>query len=519
MNHNSSRSHVILQLDVEVRNQRNHLKCASSAILLADLAGSEGMDKTQTKGKNTLEGAKINTSLLSLSKVVKRLSQNEKYIGFRDSKLTMVLQPILIGNCLTSVVCTVNTTKQYLAESINTLKFGTCAGVVQRKADLSSLDKGLENSRIGKEVLQELDELNEKYEEAQQQLSDKNQALELLTQEHQALRVQVDLLQNEKNSYLKEIDRLRQEVSKAHSESSKIAQMIDGMESKIIAEKEAQFKHMFDQQNVLIRNLEEEVDRLKSSKQDGIEGRRPINTRDLAPCYKKTVGSSMMNSAEPNIGRSLMMDSMETIPEEPEGFSKRHAEIITKLREDNESMRDKLTQTQKENLRVTKINHMLRNDLEGLRKHIEDMEELDRPRKNVRPVFAFDRNGDPVSSRVMASPSKEEYKKTLLEVERKKKAVERRLDEARAREDKCRQGLPRLTSDQEHGFTARGARAAGASVAGAGARAAAARIHLQLAIPASPTGAVRRPETFLCCQESAGRTRALRLTNYRPLCL
>ena len=455
MNHNSSRSHVILQLDVEVRNQRNHLKCGSSAILLADLAGSEGIDKTQTKGKNTLEGAKINTSLLSLSKVVKRLSQNEKYIGFRDSKLTMVLQPILIGNCLTSVVCTVNTTKQYLAESINTLKFGTCAGVVQRKVDLSSLDKGLESNRIGKEVLQELDELNDKYEEAQQQLSDKQQALELLTQEHQALRVQVDLLQNEKNSYLKEIDRLRQEVSKVNSESSKIAQMIEGMEAKIIAEKEVQFKYMFDQQNVLIRNLEEEVDRLKSSKQEGFEGRRPVNTRDLAPCYKKTSGNAMINSAEPNVGRSLMMDSMETIPEESDGPSKRHAEMIMKLREDNESIREKLTQSQKENLRLSKINHLLRNDLEGLRKHIEDMEEFDRPRKQIRPVFAFDRNGDPVSSRVMASPSKEEYKKTLMEVERKKNALEKRLDDAREREDKCSLCLPRLARHQEYGNKAR----------------------------------------------------------------
>lgn len=504
MNHNSSRSHVILQLDVEVRNQRNHLKCASSAILLADLAGSEGIDKTQTKGKNTLEGAKINTSLLSLSKVVKRLSQNEKYIGFRDSKLTMVLQPILIGNCLTSVVCTVNTTKQYLAESINTLKFGTCAGVVQRKADLSSLDKGLESNRIGKEVLQELDELNEKYEEAQQQLSDKQQALELLTQEHQALRVQVDLLQNEKNSYLKEIDRLRQEVSKVNSESSKIAQMIEGMEAKIIAEKEVQFKYMFDQQNVLIRNLEEEVDRLKSSKQEGFEGRRPVNTRDLAPCYKKTSGNAMVNSAEPNMGKSLMMDSMETIPEESDGLSKRHAEIIMKLREDNESVREKLTQSQKENLRLSKINHLLRNDLEGLRKHIEDMEELDRPRKHVRPVFAFDRNGDPVSSRVMASPSKEEYKKNLLEVERKQKALEKRLDQAREREDKCTFALPRLARNQEYGDKTRCTGAAGSGMAGHRTRPVDAGLHSFVSRQTGPVCPENSPTTIFRCQESAG---------------
>ena len=436
MNHNSSRSHVILQLDVEIRNQRTNIKSASSAILLADLAGSEGIDKTQTKGKNTLEGAKINTSLLSLSKVVKRLSQNEKYIGFRDSKLTMVLQPILIGNCMTSVICTVNTTKLTLAESINTLKFGTCAGVVQRKVDLSSLDKSLDN-KIGKEVLQELDELNERYEEAQQQLSEKQQSLDLVSQEVHALKVQVDLLQNEKYSYLKEIDKLRLEMSKMTAESSQIAQMIDEMESKIVAEKEEQFKHMFDQQSLLIKNLEEEIDSLKSSKLD-VDGRRPANTRDLAPCYKKAGGFSLSNSAEPQPIRTLMMDSMESIPEETEGLSKRHAEMIHRLREDNQAIREKMTQSQKENLRLSKINHLLRNDLEGMRKHIQELDDFARPRKNVKPVFAFDRNGDPVHSRIMASPTKEEFKKTLREVERKAKVVEQRLEEARQREDRCR---------------------------------------------------------------------------------
>jgi chromosome segregation ATPase len=443
------------------------MRCSNSAILLADLAGSEGIDKTQTKGKNTLEGAKINTSLLSLSKVVKRLSQNEKYIGFRDSKLTMVLQPILIGNCLTSVICTVNTTKQTLGESINTLKFGTCAGVVQRKVDLSMLDKSLDN-KIGKEVLQELDELNEKYEEAQQQLYDKQQNLDLLTQEHQALRVQVDLLQNEKHSYLKEIDKLRQDLSKMTAESSKIAHMIDEMESKIIAEKEIQFKHMFDQQNLLIKNLEEEVDRLKSLKSDMPgDTRRAVNIRDLAPCYKKSSAASIHNSSESHSVRNLMADSMETIPEEVEGLSKRHSEIITKLREDNESIREKLTQCQKENLRLSKINHLLRNDMDAMQRHIEEMDQYDRPRRQAKPIFAFDRNGDPVNSRIMSSPSKEEYKRNLKEVERKCRIVEKRLDEAREREDKCRveHAYPRSPSTQEDGHKARRTRTAGTIMA------------------------------------------------------
>lgn len=57
------------------------------------------------------EGAHINKSLLFLGTVIKRLSENEddKFIGFRDSKLTRILQASLGGNALTAIICTIKT--------------------------------------------------------------------------------------------------------------------------------------------------------------------------------------------------------------------------------------------------------------------------------------------------------------------------------------------------------------------------------------------------------------------------
>lgn len=76
---------------------------------LVDLAGSERANATHGKTENRArEGAHINKSLLSLSQVINKLSENqEQYINYRDSKLTRILQPSLGGNSLTAVICTV----------------------------------------------------------------------------------------------------------------------------------------------------------------------------------------------------------------------------------------------------------------------------------------------------------------------------------------------------------------------------------------------------------------------------
>ena len=69
-------------------------------ISLIDLAGSEAVSKTRAEGTRLKEGFSINRSLLALSNVISNLSKNKKskYINYRDSKLTRIMQPELSGN-------------------------------------------------------------------------------------------------------------------------------------------------------------------------------------------------------------------------------------------------------------------------------------------------------------------------------------------------------------------------------------------------------------------------------------
>jgi len=57
---------------------------------------------TNAEGERLKEGGKINTSLLTLSRVISSLAQKKpgaqpSHVNFRDSKLTQILQPSLAG--------------------------------------------------------------------------------------------------------------------------------------------------------------------------------------------------------------------------------------------------------------------------------------------------------------------------------------------------------------------------------------------------------------------------------------
>lgn len=81
-----------------------------SVLNLVDLAGSERADSTGATGSRLKEGSHINKSLLSLSLVINKLSEDpeqSKHINYRDSKLTRILQPSLGGNAKTAIICTI----------------------------------------------------------------------------------------------------------------------------------------------------------------------------------------------------------------------------------------------------------------------------------------------------------------------------------------------------------------------------------------------------------------------------
>lgn len=100
MNSESSRSHLMFCLVLQVFNKQTR-KTTSGKLSLIDLAGSERVGKTGATEDRLKEAQSINKSLSALGNVISALSSGEKWIPYRDHKLTMLLADSLGGNAKT----------------------------------------------------------------------------------------------------------------------------------------------------------------------------------------------------------------------------------------------------------------------------------------------------------------------------------------------------------------------------------------------------------------------------------
>ena len=132
-NERSSRSHAILVLTLTQRAEDGGTM--TSQLYCVDLAGSERQKKTGTENERLAEANKINTSLLSLGKVINMLPEKRSnpglYIPYRDSKLTRILKNALGGNSRTLVVCCCSPSSDSAQETLSTLRFGGRASCIE----------------------------------------------------------------------------------------------------------------------------------------------------------------------------------------------------------------------------------------------------------------------------------------------------------------------------------------------------------------------------------------------------
>ena len=137
MNANSSRSHALLIVRIEKNytdSESNEHIMTQGHLYLVDLAGSERVTKTNAREMRLEEAKKINYSLLILGNCIQSLiSPNAKYISYRDSKLTRILQESLGGNAKTSLIVTISPSGYNSEETLSSLNFGLRAMKVQNK--------------------------------------------------------------------------------------------------------------------------------------------------------------------------------------------------------------------------------------------------------------------------------------------------------------------------------------------------------------------------------------------------
>lgn len=129
MNHQSSRSHCIFTIHVHSWDPHNSECLLKSELSVVDLAGSEKLALMSANPSSQLlkESIEINTSLLSLGKVITALASGGKggitHIPYRDSKLTKLLKHALGGNAMTSMIACVSPLDDYVEETLSTLMY------------------------------------------------------------------------------------------------------------------------------------------------------------------------------------------------------------------------------------------------------------------------------------------------------------------------------------------------------------------------------------------------------------
>jgi HAMP domain-containing protein len=144
MNEHSSRSHMVLSVDVESGLGTSSMN--KGTLYLVDLAGSERVRKSNVEGENLKEAGFINKSLSALGNVMEALDRRASHVPFRDSKLTSLLQNALGGNSRTMMVVTTCPVDKFFDESVHALQFATRVrriqiGAAQRNVSSKNLEE------------------------------------------------------------------------------------------------------------------------------------------------------------------------------------------------------------------------------------------------------------------------------------------------------------------------------------------------------------------------------------------
>ncbi|KAJ8332415.1 hypothetical protein SKAU_G00425880 [Synaphobranchus kaupii] len=143
-NKTSSRSHAVLQVGVRQQSRcRDVLQEVRFArLFMIDLAGSERASQTQNRGQRLKEGAHINRSLLALGNCINALSDKNgnKYVNYRDSKLTRLLKDSLGGNSRTVMIAHISPASLAFEESRNTLTYADRAKNIRTRVKRNLLN-------------------------------------------------------------------------------------------------------------------------------------------------------------------------------------------------------------------------------------------------------------------------------------------------------------------------------------------------------------------------------------------
>ncbi|XP_032096363.1 kinesin-like protein KIF12 isoform X2 [Sapajus apella] len=163
LNQASSRSHALLTLYIsrQAAQQMPPVEPGEPPVggklCFVDLAGSEKVAATGSRGELMLEANSINRSLLALGHCISLLldpQRKQSHIPFRDSKLTKLLADSLGGRGVTLMVACVSPSAQCLPETLSTLRYASRAQRVTTRPQAPKSSVASHPQRLETEMLQ-----------------------------------------------------------------------------------------------------------------------------------------------------------------------------------------------------------------------------------------------------------------------------------------------------------------------------------------------------------------------------
>jgi len=146
MNAESSRSHLVFNIMIEVNNRATG-KTSMGKLTLVDLAGSERVGKTGADAERLREAQSINRSLAALGNVINALSTAEAedgkvgHVPYRDNLLTRLLQDGLGGSAKTLMFVNVSPAEDNAEETISSLQYAERVKKITNSASKSEESK------------------------------------------------------------------------------------------------------------------------------------------------------------------------------------------------------------------------------------------------------------------------------------------------------------------------------------------------------------------------------------------
>ncbi|XP_013368729.1 PREDICTED: kinesin-like protein KIF12 isoform X6 [Chinchilla lanigera] len=209
---------------------------AGGKLCFVDLAGSEKVATTGSRGELMLEANSINRSLLALGHCISLLldpQRKQNHIPFRDSKLTKLLADSLGGRGVTLMVACVSPSAQCLPETLSTLRYASRAQRVTTRPQAPKSPVAKQPPRLETEMLQ----LQEEKRSLRFQLDPKAPGLQG-ARGSWAQRNLCGMLQE----FMVENERLREEMSQlqrsrdlAWGEQQVLAQQVQELERRLLS--------------------------------------------------------------------------------------------------------------------------------------------------------------------------------------------------------------------------------------------------------------------------------------------